>query len=72
MQGSQAFIFLIAAAVGLVLLFVPPLIASTRKHPQATPIFLTTVLLGWTGLFWVLALIWSCSAIAPPQTKTAE
>ena len=43
--------------------FVPSLIASIRGHHNEGAIFLLNLLLGWTGLGWVIALIWSATAV---------
>jgi hypothetical protein len=51
--------------LGLMLFFVPMFLACHRDHPNAIPITLVNVLLGWTFLGWVVALVWSCSATAP-------
>ena len=39
--------------------FLPALIALVRNHRNKVAIFLTTILLGWTGIIWLVALIWS-------------
>jgi len=39
--------------------FLPSSIAKGAKHPQTTAIFLLNLLLGWTFLGWVAALIWA-------------
>ena len=39
--------------------FLPWIIASTRKHNSKSAIACMTLLLGWTGAFWLFALIWS-------------
>ena len=58
--------------LGLLLFFVPMFIACHRDHPNAVPITLVNILLGWTFLGWVVALVWSCSATVPrfPQVAT--
>lgn len=48
--------------------FLPAFIASHRKHPNAASIFLIDLFLGWTFLGWLVALVWSASAIK----KTSE
>jgi hypothetical protein len=53
------------AAILLFLAFlycVPFLIAHGRQHKNVTPIFFLNLLLGWTFLGWVVALIWSFTA----------
>lgn len=47
------FIFLLWIA------FLPLWIARVRKHPHSLAIFLINLLLGWTLLFWLIALIWA-------------
>lgn len=37
-------------------------IAITRKHGSAGGIFFVNLLLGWTILGWIWALVWACSA----------
>lgn len=39
--------------------FLPLWIARVRKHPHSLAIFLINLLLGWTLLFWLIALIWA-------------
>ena len=46
----------------LVLYFTPAFIAFVRGHESRWGIFLMTLFLGWTMLFWLWSLIWSVSA----------
>jgi hypothetical protein len=46
-----------------VLHFLPTLIALLRGHHNGFAIFLTNLLLGWTVIGWLIALIWSCTAV---------
>lgn len=39
--------------------FLPLWIARVRKHTHSLAIFLINLLLGWTLLFWLIALIWA-------------
>lgn len=57
--------------LGLMLFFVPMFIACHRDHPNAVPITLINVLLGWTFLGWVIALVWACNATSPRFPKVA-
>ena len=50
---------LFSLTVSLVLYFIPAGIAAIRKHNQTMAIFLVNLLLGWTVLGWVIALIWA-------------
>lgn len=48
--------------------FIPTIIALARSHHDGFAIFLTNLLLGWTVIGWVIALIWSVTAIRRPVT----
>lgn len=48
--------------LGLLMMFLPTLIALVRSHHNAFAIFLTNLLLGWTVIGWLIALIWSTTA----------
>ena len=56
---------LIAAAYLL-----PAIIAGYRGHASAGGIFVLNLLLGWSGIVWIIALIWALSnkGLAPQQT----
>lgn len=45
------------ACIALYLL--PTLIAVTRKHPQSIPLAIVNMLLGWSVIGWIGALVWS-------------
>ncbi len=45
--------------IGLVIYFVPTIIALARHHRNALAIFLLNFFAGWTFLGWIAALIWS-------------
>jgi len=52
------FIFIISAFAYLL----PSVIAYTRHHHNADAIFALNLLLGWTFLGWVVALVWSLTS----------
>jgi hypothetical protein len=66
--NNMTAVVLIAIAVAVY--FIPNWIASARKHPSANSIFVTNLLLGWTGLGWIAALIWSFTSFT--QVAHAE
>jgi uncharacterized membrane protein len=47
--------------VGIIIYFVPVFIAFSRKHRSKAGISALCVLLGWTFIGWIAALIWSLS-----------
>lgn len=60
MDGVSAVLLIVA------LYFLPWLIALSRHHNNAVAIFFLNLLLGWTLVGWVVALVWSFMAI--PET----
>lgn len=56
----------------LVIYFLPTFIAGSRSHHNGVAIFLLNLLLGWTFLGWVLALIWSATAVQNKPTSPGE
>ena len=54
------------------LYFLPTVIALSRGHLSALAIFLLNLFLGWTGLGWIIALIWSCTANTTANLFRAE
>jgi hypothetical protein len=51
---------------GLVLLFLPTLVARSRNHPNTFAIFLANLLFGWTFVGWVISLLWACARTSRP------
>jgi hypothetical protein len=57
--GMSVLGFLCFLAFVLLMSFIPPIIALLRHHPNTGAIFALTLLLGWTGIGWIAALIWA-------------
>lgn len=62
MGGLLAILLLV---VGFIVYFAPSLVAYGREHPNQTSIFVLNLLLGWTLIGWVCALVWAFTASAP-------
>ncbi len=45
----------------------PGIVAIARKHHNAFAIFLLNLLLGWSFVGWVVALVWAFTKPASPQ-----
>ena len=45
--------------LGFLFYIIPALVAWDRQHPDVRWIWALTLLLGWTGIGWLLALIWA-------------
>ena len=69
---------LVVLIIGLAIYFLPTAIAINRGHMSKGAIFALNLLLGWIGIGWIVALIWSltrnirrnscCSS--PPRHRT--
>jgi hypothetical protein len=60
--------------VGLIFLLaiymLPTLVAWFRRHRQTMAIAVLNIFLGWTGIFWVAALVWACTSdVNPPPPQ---
>jgi hypothetical protein len=47
----------------LLIYFIPAIVAGARGHRQSLAIFMLNLLLGWTCLGWVAAIVWACTAV---------
>lgn len=43
----------------LLLYFVPSIVAGFRKNKNTLAVFLLDLLLGWTVIGWIVALVWA-------------
>lgn len=58
--------------LGALLYFLPCIVASRRQVANISGIVLLNVLLGWTVLGWLGALLWACSAETKAQVQLRE
>jgi hypothetical protein len=67
-MDTSATIRIITAPIAILLFyFLPLLIAIVRHHRAKLAIFLTNLLLGITGVGWLVALIWACNSNIEPR-----
>lgn len=52
-----------ALILGIIVWFIPVLVAVFRQHPNTAPICAVCIFLGWTFVGWLVALVWSLTAI---------
>ena len=52
----------VVVLLSLFVTFIPGMIATARGHESQLAIWLVCFLLGWTGIGWIIALIWSFAA----------
>jgi hypothetical protein len=60
-------IFMVLTA--LFVYFLPTVVAEARGHQNSGMIFLTNLLLGWTILGWIGALVWAATTVQPRPRK---
>ena len=47
----------------------PTIVASVRKHDQLPILVVINVLLGWTGIGWLIALVWAAVGMKAPAAR---
>ncbi len=57
---------------GVIPYMVPTVVAAVRDHERKTSIFWLNLLLGWTIIGWIVALVWACSGPRAAQPIAAE
>jgi hypothetical protein len=64
---------LIVGLIGMLMYYIPTMVAAGKHHNSTLGIFLTNLLLGWTGIGWLVALIWALTnpRPAPPPMYAA-
>jgi len=65
----EALISLIAV---MLVYFLPAIIAAFRRHHNGAAIALLDLLLGWTVLGWIAALIWSVTRTEPGAAQSGR
>lgn len=60
-------ILIVPLGIALAVYFLPTIIAVRRRHHNRLPIALLNLLLGWTAIGWIAALIWSVTSPNPVQ-----
>jgi hypothetical protein len=50
---------LIGLAIGLLIYFLPSIVAGGNKHPSMASILVINLFLGWTLVGWVVCLAWA-------------
>ena len=63
---------LLLVLIGLALYLLPDIVAFSRHHRQATAIFVLDLLLGWTFLGWIAALVWALTNSPPQQVVSVQ
>jgi hypothetical protein len=48
-----------------IIYFTPAIVANGRRHHNRYAILILDLLLGWTVLGWIIALVWACTRPRP-------
>ena len=82
MQSSQggdvvsvivfAVIMIVGGFFSLALYLLPTILSIFRDHPQKGPIIAINLLVGWTFIGWVVAIVWSVSNIQRPPANPSS
>lgn len=59
------FFFFPVFGSGIVIYFLPSIIAAARSKRDLLSIFLLNFFLGWTAIGWIVALVWAVKADLP-------
>ena len=59
------FFFFPIFGFGFVLYFLPAIVAFARNKRDSVSILVLNLLLGWTAIGWVIALVWALRQDAP-------
>jgi len=54
---------------GFVFYFLPSIIALVRSKRDTLAIFLLNLFLGWTGVGWIVALVWAAKNDVPAVAR---
>jgi T4 superinfection immunity protein len=54
------------------LYFIPAIVANDRKHHNRYAIYALNLLLGWTVIGWIAALVWALTAVRFDLERDAD
>jgi uncharacterized membrane protein YhaH (DUF805 family) len=49
--------------------FLPAIVASSRRHRNRFAIGILNLLVGWTLLGWIVAMVWACTSDVEPRSE---
>ena len=58
-MGTETGVIWVLLIIAALLYLIPTYCAASRGHNNTAPIFLTNLIFGWTGIGWIVALIWA-------------
>jgi hypothetical protein len=66
---STFFFFPFFGSFGLVMYFLPSIIALARSKRDVLAIFLLNLFLGWSVIGWIVALVWAAKNDVPVAVR---
>ena len=63
--GAAVVLIIFFILLSTAMMLVPGIIAIMRKHHNALAIWMIAIFAGWTGVGWIIALVWACTSPAP-------
>ncbi|MBB6146433.1 type II secretory pathway component PulF [Silvibacterium bohemicum] len=64
---AHLIVFFVPLCLMLAVYCLPTIVAVYRHHHNRMPIILVNLLLGWSAIGWIVALIWSLTSPVPSQ-----
>ncbi|MBU2818326.1 superinfection immunity protein, partial [Acidithiobacillus ferrooxidans] len=52
-------VWLLAAILGLLIYFIPSIIAAARHHEHFLWVLILNIVLGWSGIAWIALIVWA-------------
>ena len=65
-------VILVFLSIIFAIYFLPTFIAVHRRHHNRFPIILINILIGWTVIGWIVALIWSAMSTTPTTVTVIQ
>ena len=68
-MSGDMFMALAFLAIVAFIYFMPTIVAAGNKHRSLGAVFALNLLLGWTFVFWVIALVWALTNQGEPRVS---
>ena len=60
-EGQLLALYFFGLSIGILIYGLPAIVARHRHHRQFLAILALNILLGWSFLGWVVAMVWACT-----------